>query len=150
MGLRVAVLVVMGLMCGSELNVAIFSHPVLSGQLQGIHIPVRAALARLLGRVMPFWMAISALLNIALLFPFQHLNANAWRSVAIALIVQLLAIVFSLIGPVPINNRIGKWTPETLPENWKSQERRWDGFHALRTIALILAFAALCFGLLMC
>jgi uncharacterized membrane protein len=58
----------------------------------------------------------------------------------------VFAVVFSLVGPVPINNRIAKWIPQSLPEDWKAQEHRWDQYHGLRTAGLIVAFALLIFS----
>lgn len=134
---------VLGLMCGSELNVGAFAHRALNRQPLETRILMRAALARLFGRVMPFWMTGSALLNILLLLPFAHLAPRAWRLAAVAAAIQVLAIPFSLVGPVPINNRIMNWTPQTLPDDWKAQEQRWDAYHLVRTCGLIVAFAAL-------
>src|SRR5277367_3949748 len=108
MMLHLVALLVLGLMCGSELNVALFGHPVLKRQPLETHVLVRSSLAALLGRVMPFWMAGSTLLNLLLLLPFEHLTESAWRFAAIAAAIQVLAVVFSLIGLVPINNRIAK------------------------------------------
>jgi uncharacterized membrane protein len=136
-------LLVLGLMCGSELNVAAFAHPTLNRQPLETHIPMRASFARLFGRVMPFWMAGSTLLNLLLLLPFQRLSPEAWRLALIAFAIQTLAIPFSLFGPVPINNRITNWTPQTLPNDWKAQEHRWDVYNWVRTFGLIVAFAAL-------
>jgi uncharacterized membrane protein len=133
----------LGLMCGSELNVAVFAHPTLNRQSLEVHIPMRSSFATLLGRVMPFWMGGSTLLNLLLLLPWARLNHAAWRLAATAAVLQVLAVVFSLAGPVPINNRIAKWTPSSLPENWRSQESRWDVFHWIRTCGLIAAFALL-------
>jgi hypothetical protein len=48
---------------------------------------------------------------------------------------------------VPINNRIARWTPTTLPSDWQIDEHRWDLYHWFRTGGLIVAFALLCFGL---
>jgi uncharacterized membrane protein len=146
--LHLVALLVLGLMCGSELNVALFSHPVLKRQPLETHVLVRSSLAALLGRVMPFWMAGSAILNLLLLLPFEHLTQSAWRLAAIAFAIQVLAVLFSLVAPVPINNRIAKWTPKSVPEDWNTQEHRWDTYHFLRTCGLILAFAllALSFG----
>ncbi len=143
MTLHLAALLVLGLMCGSELNVAIFSHPTLNRQPLDTHVLVRSSFAALLGRVMPFWMAGSVLLNGLLLLPFAHLGQPAWRFAAIALVIQVLAVVFSLAAPVPINNRIAKWTPQSLPEDWKTQEHRWDMYHWFRTCGLVVAFAIL-------
>jgi uncharacterized membrane protein len=137
---------VLGIMCGSELNVGAFAHPTLNRQPLETHILMRASLARLFGRVMPFWMGGSALLNILLLLPFSHLTPQPWRLAALACAIQVVAIPFSLLGPVPINNRIMKWTPQSLPDDWKAQERRWDAYHLVRTCALIVAFAALTLG----
>jgi hypothetical protein len=145
--LHLVALLVLGLMCGSELNVALFSHPVLKQQPLETHILVRSSLAALLGRVMPFWMAGSTLLNLLLLLPFEHLSKSAWRFAAVAFGIQALAVLFSLVAPVPINNRIAKWTPKSLPEDWSMQEHRWDVYHFARTCGLVLAFALLALSL---
>jgi uncharacterized membrane protein len=146
MPLHIFAVLVLGLMCGSELNVAAFAHPLLNRQALEVHIPVRSSLAALFGKVMPFWMTGSTLLNILLLLPFEHLSEPAWRLAAIAVAIQVFAVVFSLIGPVPINNRIARWTPQSLPDDWKAQEHRWDLYHWFRTAGLIVAFAILIFS----
>lgn len=141
--LQVLAIVILGLMCGSELNVAAFAHPTFNRQSLDVHIPVRASFAALFGRVMPFWMATSTLLNLLLLLPFEHLGVLAGHLAATAFAIQVSAIILSLGGPVPINNRIKLWTPTNLPSDWKAQERRWDLYHWLRTCGLIVAFALL-------
>jgi uncharacterized membrane protein len=146
MAIYLLAVLVLGLMCGSELNVGAFAHPALNRQPLETHILMRATFARLFGRLMPFWMTGSALLNILLLLPFAHLPPQAWRLAALACAIQVLAILFSLVGPVPINNRIMKWTPQSLPDDWKAQEQRWDAYHLVRTCGLIVAFAALTLG----
>jgi hypothetical protein len=143
MTLQVFAILILGLMCGSELSVAAFAHPALNRQSRDVHILVRSTFAAVLGRVMPFWMVGSTLLNLLLLLPFAHLNKSAWQLAAIALAIQVFAIFFSLAGPVPINNRIAKWTPESLPDDWRAQEHRWDLYHWLRTSGLVAAFMIL-------
>ncbi|HEX3497160.1 MAG TPA: DUF1772 domain-containing protein [Methylocella sp.] len=144
---HILALLVLGLMCGSELNVAAFGHPTLNRQPLEVHIPMRSALAVLFGHVMPFWMGGSTLLNLLLLLPFEHLSGPAWRLAAIAFAIQIIAVLFSLGAPVPINNRIARWTVMSLPENWKAMEHRWDVYHWVRTCALIVAFALLAVSL---
>src|SRR6267142_2442442 len=124
MTLQIIAILVLGLMCGSELNVAAFAHPTFNRQPLEAHIRMRSSFAALFGRVMPFWMAGSMLLNLLLLLPFEHLNKTAWRLASIAFAIQVFAVLFSLVGPVPINNRIVKWTPQSLPDAWQVQERR--------------------------
>jgi len=147
MTLPTLTLLVMGLMCGSELNVLLFGHPTLNRQPLEAHIAVRSSFARLFGRVMPFWMVGSTLLNLFLLLPMSHLSAPAWRLALFALAIQIAAVLFSLLAPVPINNRIARWTSGALPSDWRAQEHRWDVYHAIRTCGLIVAFALLCVSL---
>jgi Domain of unknown function (DUF1772) len=144
---QILALLVLGLICGSEFNVAAFGHPSLNRQPLETHIRIRSSMAALFGRVMPFWMAGSAVLNLFLILPFEHLTGLSWRFAAIAFAIQALMIVFSLLGPVPINNRIIKWTPQSLPANWKTEESRWDLYHWFRTCSLIVAFALLAVSL---
>lgn len=141
--LQLVAVLVLGLMAGSELNVAAFAHPTFNRQSLEVHVLVRSSFARLFGRVMPFWMVGSTLLNLLLLLPFEHLNNSAWHLAAIALAIQVFAVLFSLIGPVPINNQIAKWTPQSLPSGWRTEEHRWDLYHWLRTGALVVAFLIL-------
>jgi hypothetical protein len=110
MTLQFLATLVLGLMCGSELNVAAFANPTLNRQPLGAHIPVRSSLAAQLGRVMPFWMVGSTLLNLLLLLHFESLGTLSWRLAAIALAIQVAAVVFSLVGPVPltIESRSGR------------------------------------------
>lgn len=143
MTLQVFAVLVLGLMCGSELNVAAFAHPALNRQPGDVHIRMRSSLATVFGHVMPFWMTGSTLLNLLLLLPFEHLDPAAWRLAAIAFVIQVAAVLFSLTGPVPINNRIIRWTPQSVPDDWKAQEHRWDLYHWLRTGGLVVAFGFL-------
>jgi hypothetical protein len=145
--LQVVAILVLGLMCGSELNVAAFGHPTLNRQPREAHILVRSSYAALLGRVMPFWMSTSTLLNLLLLLPFVHLTASAWRVTAMAAAIQVLAVIFSLVAPVPINNRIASWTPGSIPEDWRAQEHLWDQYHWFRTVGLVGAFSMLAFSI---
>ena len=147
MVIHLLALLALGLLCGSELNVAAFAHPALSRQPLDVHIPVRSSFAVLFGRIMPFWMTLSALLNLILLLPFEHLPAPAWHLVATAFAIQVLMILFSLVAPVPINNHIKTWTLSSLPLNWRVMEHRWNVYHWIRTLLLVAAFALLALGM---
>jgi len=147
MTLQLLAVLILGLMCGSELSVAAIAHPTLNRQSRDVHILMRSSFAALLGQVMPFWMTGSTLLNLFLLLPAGHLTPAAWRLAAIAFAIQIFAVVFSLVGPVPINNRIAKWRPESVPGDWQAQEHRWDVYHWLRTGCLIAAFILLVLSL---
>jgi len=141
--LQILAVLVLGLMCGSEFNIGAFAHPAFQRQTLEAHVSLRASFALLFGRIMPFWMSGSVLLNLLLLLPFVHLSPSAWWLAAISFGIQVAAVVFSLVGPVPINKRIARWTAASLPSNWRMQEHRWDLYHSFRTAGLIVAFAIL-------
>jgi hypothetical protein len=52
-----------------------------------------------------------------------------------------------VLGPVPINHRTARWTPETLPNDWKIRERLWDAYHWIRTFWLVVEFILLVISL---
>jgi hypothetical protein len=95
MVLQLVALLALGLMGGSELNVAAFGHPTFSRQPLEAHISLRSSFAALFGRVMPFWMTGSALLNLLLLLPFAHLTVSAWRLAGIACSPGICCRVFT-------------------------------------------------------
>jgi len=53
--LNVVAIIFAGLIVGSELAIAAFVHPTLDRLPDNVHLPVASALARVLGRFMPFW-----------------------------------------------------------------------------------------------
>ena len=52
-----------GLLIGNELSVAVFLHPLLTRLPDTVHATTAKALARLFGRVMPFWYALALILT---------------------------------------------------------------------------------------
>jgi hypothetical protein len=66
---------------------------------------------------------------------------------AMALVISILAAVFSLLAPVGINNRTATWTPASLPADRREQEHRWDVDHWRRTGGLLVAFLLLTLSL---
>ena len=96
---------------------------------------------------MPFWMSGSTVLNLLLLLPFEHARGFVWQLDGVAFTIQVAAVLFSLVAPVPINSRIARWAPANLPGDWHAEEHRWDVYHWMRTSAIIEAFVLLSVGL---
>ena len=138
--LDVVTLVVAGLMVGSELSIAAFIHPVLYRLKDEAHAPVAAALARLLGRVMPPWYAVTLLLVLAETFLRWHQPGHTPKLLATSALLFMLTILYSVIVEVPINNRIAKLSADDLPAAWKIDRQRWDLHHRWRVLILIVAF----------
>jgi hypothetical protein len=53
------------------------------------------------------------------------------------------AIVFTLLGPVRINNEVIGWDLRALPADWKSRRQQWDRLHAVRVCILLAALVCL-------
>jgi uncharacterized membrane protein len=142
--LNVVAIIVAGLMVGCELAIAAFVHPTLDKLPDDVHLQAASALARVLGRVMPFWYILVFLLALAEgVIEWQWHQPGTlpiWSTVSAVL--WALASLYSVIALVPINNRI-KSTP---PPDWKTYRRRWDLLHRWRVVLLTIAFAFIIVG----
>jgi uncharacterized membrane protein len=92
---------------------------------------------------MPFWMGSTLLIHLVILgltwhWPTSH---SAWLLVATVLWIGI--ILFSVLGPVPINNQVKVWDLSSLPNDWQEQRRRWDRLNAFRVVLILGAFVAL-------
>jgi hypothetical protein len=144
--LEIAALVVAGTMTGNEIAVAVFFHPRISRLDDAVHVRVAQTLASALGAAMPFWYALTFLLSLAATF-FAHPTWSTARWLSFGATALFAAmIVYSVLLPVPINNQVARWQPDSLPSNWRELRRRWDTLHAIRVgflfVALILLVAS--------
>ena len=130
------------LLTGSEFAIGVFVHPVLSRLQETAHAEVAKPLARLLGRVMPFWYAAALLLVVASLFT-RAIGSWSWWACLLSAALLAVTVPFSLICLVPINKRVAAWDLNALPGNWRSDRRRWDQYHVIRIVILILASVAI-------
>lgn len=143
--MNAAALMLLGLLTGNELGIAAFVHPALSTLPDRTHAASVQKLARILGRIMPFWYGATlfALLLAAWRAP-KATRAKTGLSASAALMSAVL--IFTLIGPVPINDRVIGRDLEHLPANWKLERTRWDWLHTIRVGMLLLSLTAAIFG----
>jgi uncharacterized membrane protein len=144
--LHVVAIVVAALMVGSELAIAVFVHPTLERLPDAAHLPAASALARLLGRFMPFWYILVFLLTLAQGLMQWHQSGRLPIWIATSAILWVLASVYSITMLVPINNRIASWEKVALPADWKTFRRRWDLLHRWRVVLLTIALTFLVVG----
>ncbi|HEY2787438.1 MAG TPA: DUF1772 domain-containing protein [Fimbriiglobus sp.] len=130
------------LLTGTELAIGVFVHPVLSKLPDAAHAEAAKPLARLLGRVMPFWYATALLLVVVSLLSRASGSSSWWTCLSSAALLAV-TVPFSLICLVPINNRVAAWDLNALPGDWKSDCKKWDQYHAIRIVILILASIAI-------
>ncbi len=143
--MKILALLLLGTLAGNELAVGAFVHPALSRLPDAQHAAAAQGLARIYGKVGPFWYAATLLV---LIFVAWRTSANGAAKLALIASAALVAIsiVFTIVGPVPINNRVAAWNLDDLPPNWKADRVRWDKLHAIRVVILLVSLIALAFG----
>jgi hypothetical protein len=128
---------------GSEFSGGVFIHPVLVRTDHERFLPVIQVFAALFGKVMPFWMAATLVLHLALLGFSWHWPAPSTVLLIVATLLWVAIIIFSIVAEVPINDRVKAWDLRQLPSDWREQRQRWDRLNAARVILIALAFLAL-------
>jgi hypothetical protein len=137
-----ASLLTSGMLVGNELAVALFIHPVLYSVPDDAHARVVKPLAGRLGRFMPLWYALTLVLAILQLL-IEPRGSLSWWLCCAAVVLMALIIVLTILLPVPINNRIANWDLDRLPGDWLSLRQRWDLYHRVRVLLLVLVFGLL-------
>ena len=92
---------------------------------------------------MPVWMGLTTALHILLTVLTWDTSHLASRYICIASILWIAIVVFSVLLPVPINNRVRLWRMDFLPEDWITQRRRWDIYNWVRVVLITAAFLLL-------
>jgi uncharacterized membrane protein len=144
--LNVVAVLAAGLMIGSELAIAVFVHPALHRLPDDVHLPVAIALARLLGKFMPFWYIIVILLTLTVAICQWHHSNRFPGLIVTSAFLLLVSVVYSITALVPINNRLASLAKGIPPADWKILRKRWDLLHRWRVVLLTIAFAFLIMG----
>jgi hypothetical protein len=131
------------LLLGNEFSIAFFIHPSLTRAGHKAFLPTIQVFAKFFGGIMPIWMGATLLLHLILLWLTWRWPDKHTIYLVCATILWITIILFSVVGPVPINNRIKAWDIAHLPEDWEMQRLRWDTLNALRVFLIALAFVAL-------
>jgi hypothetical protein len=142
-GLFLILIVSTALILGNEFSVGFFIHPSLARNDYRAFLPAIQVFARFFGKIMPVWMAGTLLLHLLLLWLTWQWPADHTVLLVPAALLWIVVIVFSVSGPVPINDRVKAWDIAQLPGDWEAQRRRWDRLNAIRVGLIGLAFIAL-------
>ena len=141
--IEITTIVVTGTLTGCEFAVGVFFHPCISSLDDAVHIRSAQPLAKILGLVMSFWYPIASLLSLAVTLVLHMSQSGAWRLALASAALFALICVYSLLLPVPINNQVAQWQPDTVPPNWRDLRQRWDFLHAIRVVFLFIALILL-------
>ncbi len=141
--LYVVVIVSTALLFGNEFSIGFFIHPSLGRSDHRGFLPAIQVFARFFGTIMPIWMPLTLVLHLLLLCLTWHWPESQTLFLLAATVLWTIIIVFSVLGPVPINNEVISWNPGRLPDDWEQKRRRWDALNAARVLLIGAAFVAL-------
>jgi uncharacterized membrane protein len=144
--LMLLVLLCSSLLVGNEFAVGVFINPSFSRLPDVAQAFAARETARIYGKVMPFWMIANFLLCTLLTFLVADRYSIQWWSYLAGTVLFALVVVFSVIFPVPVNNKIAGWDPNDLPGDWRELRRRFDQYHFVRIVMLLITLACLVFG----
>ena len=133
--MNILALLSLGLLTGNELSVGAFQGPALARLEPRERALGAQAMARIFGRVMPFWMAATLILLLIATFQASHHRA-LWGASSL---VMAFVIVWTILLPLPINNRVVSWDTSHLPDNWRDELSRFALVHNIRVVLLVVA-----------
>jgi uncharacterized membrane protein len=125
------VLIVLSLV-GVEFSVAAFIDPAAWRLDPEPQLKLLSRLASVLGKVMPVWYPVSALLLVIQTWLSWHSSGRGILITSTA--IWLLASVGSILFLVPLNTHVAKGDAD-----WQRIHRIWDRRHRVRTAALAVA-----------
>jgi hypothetical protein len=141
-------LLMVGLLAGNEFGTWAAVHPALGRLSARERIRAEQEVTRRYARIMPFWMssAIASCLPVLALIPDRRSIAFFSTLAGTACFGAML--ISTLLGNVPINNRVLEMSPENDSEEFSRLRERWDKLHAFRVLINVTGLAFLCLGTL--
>jgi uncharacterized membrane protein len=135
-------------MAGNEFAVAAFIHPQLDHLDPDTHAKAAAPIARILGKIMPFWYALALALILGAAYEHRPLTHGPGLLITFSAALWIATILFTVTMLVPINNRIASMNPDHPHPTWLQDRARWDHLHCIRVALLVIAVILLLAGLL--
>ncbi len=141
-------LLLAGLLAGNEFGTWAAVHPALGRLSVAERLRAEQEVTRRYARIMPFWMSsvIASCLPVLALIRDRRSADFLFAVTGTACFVAML--ISTLLGNVPINNRVLEMSPETDSEEFSRLRERWDRLHAFRVLLNVAGLAFLCLGAL--
>ncbi len=140
-------LILAALLVGNEFGTWVAVHPALGTMPTPAHVRAEQALVHRYGKIMPVWMTsvIVSCLPVATLAR----NRGSSRLTLAGMVCFIAMLISTLLGNVPINNRVLELAPdETSPESWRELREQWDRLHTLRILLNVVGLSLLQLGAL--
>jgi uncharacterized membrane protein len=144
---RLVNLVLAGLLAGNEFGTKVALHPSLERLSPPERIRAEQEVTRRYGAIMPFWMS-SAIVSCLPVLALSRRRRSGFLPTLAGTICFVGMLVSTVLGNVPINNRVLELSPESEGEEFVELRKRWDRLHTLRVFLNVAGLALLCLGAL--
>jgi uncharacterized membrane protein len=139
-------LVLAGMLAGNEFGTWAAVHPSLGKLDPAERIRAEQEITRRYAAIMPAWMGSTVFSSIlALLF---SRGTAGFRSTLFGTVCFVGMLASTMIGNVPINDRVLEMDPVRDQDEFASLRERWDRLHALRVALNVAGLASLVAGVL--
>ncbi len=139
-------LVLAGLLAGNELVTKVALHPSLERLSTPERVRAEQEVTRRYAEIMPFWMLSTIASCVAALALSRGSRGFLPTLAGTACFAGML--LSTLLGNVPINNRVLELSPETDGEEFEELREHWDRLHSLRVVLNVVGLGMLVAGAL--
>lgn len=139
-------LMLAGSLAGNEFGTWVAVHPSLEKLSPPERIRAEQELTKRFGAIMPFWMSSTLVSCLAALVASR--GSAGFRSTLAGTVCFAGMLASTLIGNVPINNRVLEMDHTKDQEEFAHLRNRWDRLHTLRVVLTVTGLTALIFGTL--
>lgn len=97
---------------------------------------------RVAARIMPI-LGNLAILSVAVYAVLVRATPWAFVLTLVALVLLIGDMTVTLAGNVPLNKQVQSWNVAAPPPEWANLRDRWEKFHTIRTVLIVLGFVLL-------
>lgn len=141
-------LFVAALLVGNEFGTWSAVHPALSKLPTPEQVRAEQEITRRYGAMMPLWMS-SVILSCLPVLRLVRGRRHDFRFTLAGTICFVTMLLVTLMGNVPINNRVLELSPQSPPEEFLQLRERWDRLHAVRNLLNMAGLSCLYAGALL-
>ena len=135
-----------GLLVGNEFGTKVAIHPSLERLEVRERIRAEQEVTRRYAAMMPVWMSSTIVSCLPVLALVRGTRAYLPKLAGTLCFLGMLAS--TILGSIPINNRVLELSPETDQEEFVELRERWDRLHTLRVVLNLVGLTFLCLGAL--
>ncbi len=135
-------LLLAGLLAGNEFGTWAAVHPALGELSARERIRAEQEVTRRYAKIMPFWM--SSVITSCLQVLALTRDRRTFFFTLASTVCFVAMLISTLLGNVPINNRVLELSPGNDSEEFLRLRERWDRLHAFRVLLNVAGLVFLC------